>query len=173
MADRSFWSGATVVLKATIPLVRVLYLINEDDKPLLGYIYETIDQAKETIKDEFKNKKAQYTPFWNAIDEIWNNHLHSPLHSAGYFLNPSLFYSSDFFTDAEVASGLLCCIVRMVEGKHVQDLVSLQVDEYRAANGHFGQGSTFDRRSSTSPGYRNLYYYSPLLTTSSVMSINL
>ncbi|PSS18203.1 Flagellin [Actinidia chinensis var. chinensis] len=151
VADCSFWTGATVVLKATIPLVRVLYLIHEDDKPLLGYIYETIDQAKETIKDEFKNKKAQYTPFWNAIDEIWNNHLHSPLHSAGYFLNPSLFYSSDFFTDAEVASGLLCCIVRMVEGKHVQDLVSLQVDEYRAANGHFGQGSTFDRRSSTSP----------------------
>ncbi|PSS07218.1 S-cell enriched with leucine-rich repeat-containing protein [Actinidia chinensis var. chinensis] len=153
VADRSFWTGATVVLKATILLVRVLYLIHEDDKPLLGYIYETINQAKETIKDEFKNKKAQYTPFWNAIDEIWNNHLHSPLHSAGYFLNPSLFYSSDFFTDAEVASGLLCCIVRMVEGKHVQDLVSLQVDEYRAANGHFGQGSTFDRRSSTSPGH--------------------
>ncbi|XP_058228190.1 uncharacterized protein LOC131336397 isoform X1 [Rhododendron vialii] len=158
MADRSFWTGASVVLKATIPLVRVLHLINEGDKPELGFIYETIDQAKETIKEEFKNKKAQYIPFWATIDEIWNNHLHSPLHSAGYFLNPSLFYSSDFFTDAEVATGLLCCIVRMVEGKHVQDLVTLQVEQYRAAKGPFGQGSTLDRRSSLSPALWWSYY---------------
>lgn len=157
VCDCSFWMEATVVLKATIPLVRVLCLISEGDKPQLGYIYETIDQAKETIKEEFKNKKAQYMPFWRAIDEIWNNHLHSPLHSAGYFLNPSLFYSSDFFTDAEVASGLLCCIVRMVEGKHLQDLVSLQVDEYRAAKGSFGQGSG-DRQSSNSPALWWSYY---------------
>ncbi|KAI8544867.1 hypothetical protein RHMOL_Rhmol08G0328200 [Rhododendron molle] len=158
MADRSFWTGASVVLKATIPLVRVLHLINEGDKPELGFIYETIDQAKETIKEEFKNKKAQYIPFWATIDEIWNNHLHSPLHSAGYFLNPGLFYSSDFFTDAEVATGLLCCIVRMVEGKHVQDLVTLQVEQYRAAKGPFGQGSTLDRRSSLSPALWWSYY---------------
>ncbi|KAA8540159.1 hypothetical protein F0562_024278 [Nyssa sinensis] len=151
VADHSFWTRAKMVLKATIPLVSVLDLINDGDRPQLGYIYETIDQAKETIKEEFNNKKAQYMPFWRAIDEIWNNHLHSPLHSAGYFLNPSLFYSSDFFTDAEVASGLLCCIVRMVEDKHVQDLVSLQVDEYRAAKGAFGQGSAIDRRSNIPP----------------------
>uniref|UniRef100_A0A5B6ZU29 DUF659 domain-containing protein n=1 Tax=Davidia involucrata TaxID=16924 RepID=A0A5B6ZU29_DAVIN len=158
VVDRSFWTRATMVLKATIPLVRVLDLINDGDKPQLGYIYETIDQAKETIKEEFNNKKAQYMPFWRAIDEIWNNHLHSPLHSAGYFLNPSLFYSSDFFTDAEVASGLLCCIVRMVEDKHVQDLVSLQVDKYRAAKGAFGQGSAIDRRSNIPPALWWSYY---------------
>lgn len=158
MADRSFWTAATVVLKATIPLVRVLHLINEGDKPQLGFIYETIDQAKETIKEEFKNKKAQYIPYWATIDEIWDNHLHSPLHSAGYFLNPSLFYSSDFFADAEVATGLLCCIVRMVEAKHVQDLVTLQVEQYRAAKGPFAQGSTLDRRSSLSPALWWSYY---------------
>ncbi|ESR41703.1 hypothetical protein CICLE_v10013848mg [Citrus x clementina] len=88
--DRSFWSTARMVLKATIPLVHVLCLINGADKPQVGYIYETMDQANETIKEEFKNKKAQYWPIWEIIDEIWDNHLHSSLHAVGYYLNPEL-----------------------------------------------------------------------------------
>ncbi|KAF8400145.1 hypothetical protein HHK36_013441 [Tetracentron sinense] len=152
VGEPSFWSGARMALKATIPLVRVLCLINGgDNKPQLGYIYETMDQAKETIKKEFKDKRSNYLPFWEIIDGIWDNQLHSPLHSAGYFLNPSLFYSSDFFADAEVASGLLCCIVRMVEDRHIQDLISLQLDEYREAKGAFGQQSAIDQRTKIPP----------------------
>ncbi|XP_019055867.1 PREDICTED: uncharacterized protein LOC104612635 [Nelumbo nucifera] len=152
VGEPSFWSGAQMVLKAAIPLVRVLCLINgRDHRPQMGYIYETMDQMKETIKTEFKDKKTKYLPFWGLIDDIWDNFLHSPLHSAGYFLNPSLFYSSDFLADAEVASGLLCCIVRMVKDRQVQDLISLQLDEYRAANGSFGHGSAIDQRTRMPP----------------------
>lgn len=67
--DRSFWSTARMVLKATIPLVRVLCLINGAYKPQVGYIDKTMDQAKETIKEEFKNKKTQYWPIWEIIDD--------------------------------------------------------------------------------------------------------
>ncbi|KAK3015914.1 hypothetical protein RJ639_007650, partial [Escallonia herrerae] len=151
VASRSFWTGAKMVVKATIPLVRVLDLLIEGDKHQLGYIYETIDQAKETIKEEFENKVSQYRQFWTAIDEIWNEHLHSHLHSAGYFLNPSLIYSSGFFTDPEVASGLLCCIVRMAENQDVQDLITAQVDEFRVAKGAFGEGSATNRRYNIPP----------------------
>ncbi|XP_042515845.1 uncharacterized protein LOC122090074 [Macadamia integrifolia] len=150
--DPSFWSDARMALKAAVPLLRAVSLIDgRDHKPQVGYIYETMDQAKETIKEEFKGKKTMYKPFWELIDGVWDNHLHSPLHSAGYFLNPSLFYSSDFFADAEVASGLLCCIVRLVEDRNIQDLISLQLDEYRHARGPFGQGSAIDQRTKISP----------------------
>ncbi|XP_020537128.1 uncharacterized protein LOC105640149 isoform X2 [Jatropha curcas] len=151
MEDLSFWTGAEMTLKATIPLLRVLNLITETNKPQVGYIYETMDQAKETIKGEFKNKKSQYMPFWQVIDEIWDNHLHSPLHAAGYYLNPSLFYSTDFYSDPEVAFGLLCCIVRMVQDQHTQDLISSQLDEYRHARGAFKDGSAIDKRINVSP----------------------
>ncbi|XP_059639934.1 uncharacterized protein LOC132282321 [Cornus florida] len=151
VAGSSFWSGATMVLTATIPLVRVLELINEDDKPKLCLIYETMDQAKETIKEGFRNKEEKYMPFWEVIDEIWNQHLHSPLHSAGYYLNPVLTYSSDFSVDVEVSGGLLCTIVHMVEDKHVQDLVMLQIDEYRKAKGAFGEGCAIDQRLNVPP----------------------
>ncbi|CAK9146146.1 unnamed protein product [Ilex paraguariensis] len=151
VADRSFWTGAVVVLKATIPLVRALDLINDGDSQKLGYIYETMDQAKETIREEFENKKSQYIPLWKAIDEIWNKYLHSPLHAGGYFLNPILYYSGDPCIDAEVASGLLCCIVRMAEDRRVQDLMTLQFEEYRAAKGAFFQANAIDRRLNISP----------------------
>ncbi|KAF6172115.1 hypothetical protein GIB67_029533 [Kingdonia uniflora] len=48
----SFWSEATQVLKATIPLVRALHLVNGGDrKPQMGYIYETMDHVKGSIKE--------------------------------------------------------------------------------------------------------------------------
>lgn len=152
VVDPAFWTGAIMVLKATIPLVRVLSWINGSDKPQMGYIYDTMDQAKEAIAKEFKDKKSQYMPFWEVIDEIWNKHLYSPLHSTGYYLNPHFFYSSDFHCDAEVASGILCCIVRMVPDLHVQDVIGLQLDKYLWTEGAFAQGSAFDQRTNIPPG---------------------
>ncbi|KAL5554306.1 hypothetical protein UlMin_041707 [Ulmus minor] len=160
--DHSFWTEAEMALKAAIPLVRVLNLIFETDKPLVGFIYEVMDQAKETIRDEFQNKRAQYMPFWKVIDEIWNDKLHSPLHSAGYYLNPSLFYSTDFYGDAEVAFGLLCCVVRMVRDQESQYLITRQLEEYRHSKGGFEDGIALDQGTTIPPtmwwsSYRKKY----------------
>ncbi|KAL0317470.1 UNVERIFIED_CONTAM: hypothetical protein Sangu_2161300 [Sesamum angustifolium] len=133
LADRTFWNGATTVLKAAIPLVRVIEWMNMRNKDQMGYIYETIDQAKETIKDEFKNKKYQYAPFWKAIDDVWNELLYSPLHSA------------------EVVTGLFCCIVRSTQDPHIQDRITIQLEQYRVAKGAFSVGSAVDKRSDISP----------------------
>ncbi|KAF5452866.1 hypothetical protein F2P56_027824 [Juglans regia] len=151
VGDQSFWNGIGNALKATTPLVRVLFLIKQADKPQVGYIYETMDQVKETIKEEFKKKKPHYMPFWQVIDEIWDTHLHSPIHAAGYYLNPSLFYSSDFFGDAEVAFGLLSSIVRLVQDQRSQDMISRQLEEYRHARGSFEEGSALDQRTNMPP----------------------
>ncbi|PPD67711.1 hypothetical protein GOBAR_DD35407 [Gossypium barbadense] len=82
VGDASFWRGAGMVVKLTLPLIRVLCLMHGEDKPQMGYIYETIDQVKETIEG-CNSRKSEYMPFWKAIDEIWDGHLHSPLHAAG------------------------------------------------------------------------------------------
>lgn len=152
VGDHSFWIEAKMVMKATIPLVHVLSLILKAEKPLVGYIYETMDQAKETIKEELKNKKSQYIPLWQVIDEIWDNYLHSPLHAAGYYLNPSIFYSSDFYGDAEVTSGLLRCIVHMVKDQKSQDLISRQLVKYGKFEDDFEKGSAIDQRTTIPPG---------------------
>ncbi|EOY26199.1 HAT transposon superfamily protein, putative [Theobroma cacao] len=146
VGDPSFWKGAGRVVKTALPLIRVLCLINGDDKPQMGYIYETMDQMKETIKKECNSKESQYMPFWELIDKIWDGHLHSPLHAAGHFLNPSLFYSTDFQSDSEVAFGLLCCMVRMIQSQPIQDKIVQQLEAYRNSEGAFGEGSTVQQR---------------------------
>ncbi|KAK4342727.1 hypothetical protein RND71_038543 [Anisodus tanguticus] len=150
--DQSFWTGALMAVKATIPLVEVIKLLNGTNKPQVGYIYDTLDQAKETIKNEFKHTKSHYARFWEAIDDIWDEYLHSHLHAVGYFLNPTLFYSSDFHTDVEVSCGLCFCVVRMAEDRHIQDLITSQIDEYRLGKGTFHDGSFKDKLSNTSSG---------------------
>ncbi|XP_047311139.1 uncharacterized protein LOC124914599 [Impatiens glandulifera] len=142
VADQSFWEDAWVVSRGTIPMVRVLQLINENDKIKMGTIYETMDQVKETIKKELNGRESLYVLLWNVIDEIWNGHLHSPLHAAGYFLNPCLIYSTDFFSDAEVVGGLMRCIMRMTKAQSFEDIVSRQIEEYQEAKGAFGEGSS-------------------------------
>ncbi|KAH6838144.1 hypothetical protein C2S53_001235 [Perilla frutescens var. hirtella] len=151
VADRSFWSGASTVVKGSIPLVRVIEWMNVSGKDHIGYIYETIDQAKETIKEEFKNKKSQYSPFWKAIDDVWNEFLYSPLHSAGYYLNPNLFYSGDVFIDPEVVTGLYCCIVRSAADLRMQDRITVQMEQYRTAKGAMAAGVAADQRTHISP----------------------
>ncbi|KAI3990267.1 hypothetical protein MKX01_037606 [Papaver californicum] len=150
--EPSFWTGAEMLLKASIPLICVLHLLNgEDSRPQLGYIYETMDQVKETIQKKYEGRKTKYQPFWTIIDGIWDDQLHSPIHAAGYYLNPGLFYFKDFFADNEVKAGLLCCIVRIVEDKREQDLIASQFDEYRKAGGTFGDRDAVDQRAKLVP----------------------
>ncbi|XP_059286734.1 uncharacterized protein LOC132040138 [Lycium ferocissimum] len=83
---------------------------------------------------------------------LWDEYLHSHLHAAGYFLNPTLSYSSDVHTDVEGSCGLCFCVVRMAEDRHKQDLITLQIDEYHSGKGTFHGGSFKDKLSYISPG---------------------
>ena len=150
--DPSFWSGAEMVLKPTIPLVGVLCSIIRGDKGQMCYIYETMDAVKEDIAEEFENNESQYMPFWELIDEIWNNHLHSALHAAANHLNPAIFYSRDYNFDKEVFEGINCCIEHMVPDEHIQNEIWLQLEQYKDAEGDFGLGKATERRNIFHPG---------------------
>ncbi|KAI3929155.1 hypothetical protein MKX01_006391 [Papaver californicum] len=119
--EPSFWTEAEMLVKASTPLIRALRLLNgEDSRPQLGYIYRTMDQVKETIKMVYKGRKAEYQP---------SGH---PIHAAGYYLNPGLFYFKDFCADDR--------------DEHEPDLIALQFDEYRKASGALGDGDAVDQR---------------------------
>nr|KYP59299.1 hypothetical protein KK1_014731 [Cajanus cajan] len=44
-----FWSKANDLLKVFEPLVKVLRLVDGDEKPTMSFIYEAIDRAKQSI----------------------------------------------------------------------------------------------------------------------------
>ena len=73
--DSAFWKKEAQVVKIAEPLVKVLRLV-DGERLAMGYIYEAMDQAKEQIKETYKDKVAKYGPIWEIIDKRWNNQLH-------------------------------------------------------------------------------------------------
>ncbi|XP_068498554.1 uncharacterized protein [Phaseolus vulgaris] len=136
--DQNFWKNVIICLKGALPLIEVLRLVDSDQKPTMGFIYEAMDQAKEKIQKAFNGVKKSYLPSWNIIDERWDKQLHRPLHAAGYFLNPQMHYRLGFKADLEVKRGLMECITRMVEDEDEQTLIDVQIDDFKKQAKNFG-----------------------------------
>ncbi|XP_011004402.1 PREDICTED: uncharacterized protein LOC105110897 [Populus euphratica] len=147
----SFWKRAGMASKATTALIRVVDKISADNKPSIGFIYETMDQIKEAIQYEFRDSKSGHIPLWELIDEIWDDFLHSPLHAAAYYLNPTFFYNRNFHLDTEVSSGLQCSIIRMENDQRIQYLINQQAAQYCRADGDFENGYADDEINNAHP----------------------
>ncbi|XP_025670279.1 uncharacterized protein [Arachis hypogaea] len=74
----------------------LLRLVDADEKPSLGSVYDGMQRAKIAIKTMFRNRKVAYTPYRSILKIRWDNHLKRDLHAAAYFLNPDCFYSEEF-----------------------------------------------------------------------------
>lgn len=59
--DNNLWRNIVTCLKAAAPLVKVLRLVDSEEKPAMGFIYEAMESAKEKIKQNFNSvKKGNY-----------------------------------------------------------------------------------------------------------------
>ncbi|KAL0717101.1 hypothetical protein Bca4012_066423 [Brassica carinata] len=150
--DTTFWKTVDKALKCTSPLIHGLLWFSKAKNQHVGNIYETMDVIKESIAREFNNKGSCYLPLWDVIDEVWNKHLHSPLHAAGYYLNPATFYSEDFHLDSEVAAGLCSSLVHLVKESDTQVKIATQLDIYRVGEDCFSEASQADQITGISPG---------------------
>ena len=139
----SLWDKVTEIVSFSEPLMKVLRLM-DGEKPPMGYIYEGMDSAKEAIKTFYKGDESKYLPIWQIIDSRGDKQLHSPLHAAGAYLNPSLFYNegSNIQRDPEVMRGAMICIEKMFSDVDIQDKINLQRDMYKEASGMFGFSSS-------------------------------
>eukprot|EP00261_Vitis_vinifera_P032873 XP_019074116.1 PREDICTED: uncharacterized protein LOC100247282 isoform X3 [Vitis vinifera] len=99
-----FWKSAHEAVSVSEPLVKVLRIV-DGDMPAMGYIYEGIERAKIAIKGYYNSIEEKYMPIWDIIDRRWNVQLHSPLHAAAAFLNPSIFYGPNFKVDLRMRNG--------------------------------------------------------------------
>ena len=148
----TFWSSILYCLKISGPLVRVLRLVDGEKKPPMGYIYEAMDRAKESIAKAFNSVENKYKEAFKIIDARWDIQLHHPLHAAGYFLNPEFFYANpNIMTDDEVNSGLLQCIERLTPSPEIQDKISDELAKYRAADANFGRAMAIRQRTTKAP----------------------
>eukprot|EP00253_Pinus_taeda_P027212 PITA_27212 len=150
--EETFWRKAVEIVKLAEPLVKVLQLV-DGERLAMGFIYEAMDQAKEQIKTVYKDRVAKYESIWAIIDERWNNHLHRPIHAAGYFLNPRYHYKAkeSGALRGEVRDELIDCIDRMIPLESDQLEIHRQVTTFSNASGTFGKNLTKIAREADQP----------------------
>ncbi|CAL9078538.1 unnamed protein product [Musa textilis] len=111
----SFSNLIVYILKIIDPLFQVLWLVDNEKKPTMRYIYKASDRAKEAIQKSFDGNEEKYNNIFTIIDERWDCQLYCSLHATEYYLNLEVFYKNSFIKfDAEVINGLYKCITRLV-----------------------------------------------------------
>ncbi|KAJ1422762.1 Ribonuclease H-like superfamily [Sesbania bispinosa] len=147
----SFWKNVVFILKVMAPLVKVLRLVDSEKKPAMGYIYEAMDKAKETIMKSFKNE-SKYKDVFAITDKRWDIQLHRPLHAAGHFLNPEFFYANPQMEfNGEIIKGLYDCINKLLGDLEMEKIVHKELAHYKAGSGMFGSTIAIAMRGEVAP----------------------
>ncbi|XP_024927992.3 uncharacterized protein LOC107412863 isoform X2 [Ziziphus jujuba] len=151
IVDEHFWSLCDQTAKVTKPLLSVLHLLDGEDKPFIGYMYNAMEKAKKSIIVAFNNKESKYLPYLKVIDDIWKAEFHSPLHAAAYYLNPSIFYNPSFSTNKVIQKGFLDCIETLEPNITAQVTITSNIKFYEEAAGDFGRPVALRGRESLAP----------------------
>ncbi|XP_020961155.1 uncharacterized protein LOC110263732 [Arachis ipaensis] len=66
--DSKFWSQCTDIVKLTSPLVHVLRIVDSEDRPAMGYLYQAIYKAREEMVRRFQKRKKVVDPYLKILD---------------------------------------------------------------------------------------------------------
>ncbi|KAK9061150.1 hypothetical protein SSX86_018330 [Deinandra increscens subsp. villosa] len=138
ISNPSFWSMCTVITHLTDPLLRLLRIVSGKKRPGMGYVYAGVYRAKEAIKKELVDKK-DYMVYWNIIDRRWEQLRRHPLHTAGFYLNPKYFYSTEGDIHLQIRSSVYDCVERLIPDTTIQDKIVKETTLYRESAGDFGR----------------------------------
>ncbi|KAL4379277.1 hypothetical protein GQ457_02G030050 [Hibiscus cannabinus] len=107
----------TDIIKVYESLVKVLRLVDSDEKPTMDFIYKAIDRAKRAIKENF-----WYSTEYERIIDNRLNFMHSDMHSAGYFLNPQFQFGVEHSANvlSETLEGTRSVIERLKPSLEMQ-----------------------------------------------------
>lgn len=134
-----FWNNVVYILKVMEPLVRVLRLVVGEKKLAVGYIYKAMEEAKETIRGSFDENEQRYEDIFKIIDNRWNCQLRSPLHAAGHFLNPAIYYDNKGLEfDFKVIEEIRDCSNRLVSSKEDRNKILRELSIYEKGEDLFG-----------------------------------
>ncbi|MCH81214.1 DNA binding protein, partial [Trifolium medium] len=150
LSNQDFWSQCDLIVRLTLPLLRILRIASSEMRPAMGYTYAGMYRAKEAIKKALI-KREDYMVYWNIIHQRWERLWHHPLHASGFFLNPKFFYSIQGDVHNEILSGMFDCIERLVPDTRVQDKIIKELNLYKSAAGDFGRKMAIRARDNLLP----------------------
>ncbi|CAN0860828.1 hypothetical protein LINGRAHAP2_LOCUS8051 [Linum grandiflorum] len=92
--DAHFWYECLEVVKVATPVINLLRIVDSDERPTLGYVYEGMRKVIQGIKAIYNDIEAMYKPYIDIMNKEWNKHFRGDLHVAAYYFNPALRYAT-------------------------------------------------------------------------------
>ncbi|CAN0904187.1 hypothetical protein LINGRAHAP2_LOCUS22949, partial [Linum grandiflorum] len=66
---------ASEVVKVATPVINLLRIVDSDERPTLGYMYEGMSEVVQRIKLIYNDIEAMYKPYIDITNKRWNKHF--------------------------------------------------------------------------------------------------
>ncbi|XP_025681323.1 uncharacterized protein [Arachis hypogaea] len=157
--DAKFWDDCFTVCKLVSPLIYLLRVVDADDPPSLGYVYEGMLRAEDAIKEMFRQSKTAYQPYTDIINSRWDKHLKKDLHAAAYFLNPKFFFNENYKEAPDVMRGLLDLVTLYCKCNNLDSVQAMkEIHLYRDRKESFDRQEVIPAASELKPGNNMVEY---------------
>ena len=138
--SREFWNSVEDCLRASLPLIIVLRVVDGDERPAMPEVAALMNHAKEKIKASFstENKRSLLNKIIQIIESRWDRQMDTPLYGAALFLNPGKFYTIQKENDEYVGHLRGCfndVLARMVEDESIRNKIDQQSMLYEDQRG--------------------------------------
>jgi CRISPR/Cas system CSM-associated protein Csm2 small subunit len=79
--------------------------------------------------------------FFTSLTKRWDSKLKTPLHRAGYYLNPFYYYQDkkSIEENESFKDGVITCITKLVPNEDTQDKIIEELQKFQDAEGSFGK----------------------------------
>ncbi|XP_006300772.2 uncharacterized protein LOC17895341 [Capsella rubella] len=151
LEDNDFWRALEESVAISEPILKVLREVSKG-KPAVGSIYELMSKAKESIRTYYIMDENKHKVFSNIVDTKWCDHLHSPLHAAAAFLNPSIQYNPEIKFLTSLKEDFFKVLEKLLPTSDLRRDITNQIFTFTRAKGMFGCNLAMEARDSVSPG---------------------
>ncbi|CAI9092357.1 OLC1v1027573C1 [Oldenlandia corymbosa var. corymbosa] len=135
--DNDFWRAVDECVSLSEPFLKVMREIL-GGKPAVGFIYELMTRAKESIRTYYIMDEIKCATFLDIVDNKWHNNLHSPLHSAAAFLNPSIQYNPEIKFIGSIKEDFYRVLEKLLPTPELRRDITNQILLFTRASGMFG-----------------------------------
>ena len=150
--NSQFWNDVQVVSNLATPLVRLLRLMDTDEKPTLGYVYDGMLRAVRAMKEAFQQDEKMYLPFTRIMNRRWRDQLCRNIHAAAYYVNPVFHYGHERFRPpSEVYEGF-CAILDNQYIVEDNRNIANEVSRFKDRLGTYGTELAITNSQTTRPG---------------------
>lgn len=151
LEDNDYWGAVEECIAISEPFLRVLREV-ADGKPAVGFIYELMTKAKESIRTYYIMDESKCKTFLDIVDKKWHHQLHTPLHSAAAYLNPSIQYNPEIKFLSSIKQDFYNVLEKLLPTPELRRDITNQIVLFTRASGMFGCNLAKEARDAVAPG---------------------